>query len=52
MVLFFTFPPVEHLTLSVLALSSRFDGQACWLVGSCSPVLSVLALSSRFDGQT
>ena len=26
MVLFFTFPPVEHLAVSVLALSSRFDG--------------------------
>ena len=27
MVSFCTFPPVEHLALSVLALSSRFDGQ-------------------------
>ena len=42
--------PVQW-TLSVLALSSRFDGQ----IGSVRPRwpgyhLSVLALSSRFDG--
>ena len=38
-------------TLSVLALSSRFDGPSQLHVYFWpSPVLSVLALSSRFDG--
>ena len=37
--------------LSVLALSSRFDGR-CGLTGIVPPaLLSVLALSSRFDGR-
>ena len=36
--------------LSVLALSSRFDGQTIRPCAICSQKLSVLALSSRFDG--
>ena len=43
-------PTPSSPLLSVLALSSRFDGQnaerQCWP----DPTLSVLALSSRFDG--
>ena len=37
--------------LSVLALSSRFDGPACYTGTASCPTLSVLALSSRFDGR-
>ena len=37
--------------LSVLALSSRFDGLPVYLLKSRDVKLSVLALSSRFDGQ-
>ena len=36
-------------SLSVLALSSRFDGRRCCLIARAD-ALSVLALSSRFDG--
>ena len=36
--------------LSVLALSSRFDGPACSTGTAYCQTLSVLALSSRFDG--
>ena len=36
--------------LSVLALSSRFDGLCCSLSVPGDARLSVLALSSRFDG--
>ena len=36
--------------LSVLALSSRFDGPQHWKKDNCIVRLSVLALSSRFDG--
>ena len=36
--------------LSVLALSSRFDGRSQAANGPCRRELSVLALSSRFDG--
>ena len=38
------------VSLSVLALSSRFDGPESVEGGGFVPVLSVLALSSRFDG--
>ena len=42
----------RYSSLSVLALSSRFDGQRLNLVDRViSRPLSVLALSSRFDGQ-
>ena len=37
--------------LSVLALSSRFDGRGDTPTQGCSGLLSVLALSSRFDGR-
>ena len=37
--------------LSVLALSSRFDGLAVSVAVAVAVVLSVLALSSRFDGR-
>ena len=37
--------------LSVLALSSRFDGRVCTSKSQRPDPLSVLALSSRFDGQ-
>ena len=38
-------------SLSVLALSSRFDGRFYLLnIPAALPSLSVLALSSRFDG--
>ena len=40
-------PPTQ---LSVLALSSRFDGRRALDTSGASRVLSVLALSSRFDG--
>ena len=36
--------------VSVLALSSRFDGQVAQFVYGFSVRVSVLALSSRFDG--
>ena len=36
--------------LSVLALSSRFDGRELIFAVHCPLQLSVLALSSRFDG--
>ena len=36
--------------LSVLALSSRFDGREPVAAGESVRTLSVLALSSRFDG--
>ena len=45
-------PVIGSLVLSVLALSSRFDGRANRLQRRCTPALSVLALSSRFDGHT
>ena len=38
------------LVLSVLALSSRFDGRVRFLRFTVNFELSVLALSSRFDG--
>ena len=38
--------------LSVLALSSRFDGLFTTRLRACDENLSVLALSSRFDGPT
>ena len=38
--------------LSVLALSSRFDGRPQPPAGRCPARLSVLALSSRFDGHS
>ena len=38
------------IPLSVLALSSRFDGPAQFFVHVIPVGLSVLALSSRFDG--
>ena len=38
-------------SLSVLALSSRFDGRGLQVRIQSLPALSVLALSSRFDGQ-
>ena len=41
--------PMEA-TLSVLALSSRFDGPIFSIFYSVPEELSVLALSSRFDG--
>ena len=37
--------------LSVLALSSRFDGLRTILLRGADGTLSVLALSSRFDGR-
>ena len=38
--------------LSVLALSSRFDGRRSIVAnGQLATILSVLALSSRFDGR-
>ena len=42
--------PVAGMLLSVLALSSRFDGPLVPFVVLVSAPLSVLALSSRFDG--
>ena len=44
-----TFRPGVHL--SVLALSSRFDGPRKELEALLTQELSVLALSSRFDGR-
>ena len=41
---------VRHHILSVLALSSRFDGRIGLRTLSMCFSLSVLALSSRFDG--
>ena len=43
--------PTESLALSVLALSSRFDGHHFDLGLCIVQLLSVLALSSRFDGR-
>ena len=37
-------------SLSVLALSSRFDGPTLYMRVDTNVTLSVLALSSRFDG--
>ena len=37
--------------VSVLALSSRFDGRMACLSPSAARLVSVLALSSRFDGR-
>ena len=37
--------------LSVLALSSRFDGHPNGSMNPLADILSVLALSSRFDGR-
>ena len=42
----------REYALSVLALSSRFDGPKRMLYELLILFLSVLALSSRFDGQT
>ena len=39
------------ISLSVLALSSRFDGRLFFLLSPRTLKLSVLALSSRFDGR-
>ena len=39
------------ISLSVLALSSRFDGLVCPAARHAAASLSVLALSSRFDGR-
>ena len=44
-------PANPQSTLSVLALSSRFDGQFCNILSFPNSGLSVLALSSRFDGR-
>ena len=41
----------DVVQLSVLALSSRFDGRFQKSIISAVGKLSVLALSSRFDGQ-
>ena len=41
----------QQETLSVLALSSRFDGRELQAAVDAITGLSVLALSSRFDGQ-
>ena len=41
---------IHSSTLSVLALSSRFDGPFCPEPKKWKQALSVLALSSRFDG--
>ena len=41
---------IARLSLSVLALSSRFDGQLAAARRRNRRHLSVLALSSRFDG--
>ena len=40
----------QFFALSVLALSSRFDGRTPLILTVRSACLSVLALSSRFDG--
>ena len=45
-----TFFPASN-SLSVLALSSRFDGQGGVVKMQENIILSVLALSSRFDGR-
>ena len=42
--------PWMYAVLSVLALSSRFDGRSRWTNTRSGNPLSVLALSSRFDG--
>ena len=42
---------LSFICLSVLALSSRFDGLSCYVMARLQFFLSVLALSSRFDGQ-
>ena len=41
---------IEDTSLSVLALSSRFDGPTALSRVTMDDILSVLALSSRFDG--
>ena len=52
MVIFSSSASMAATVLSVLALSSRFDGPRCAdYVWNCV-CLSVLALSSRFDGQS
>ena len=43
-------PIATSALLSVLALSSRFDGRNCRREPTHTKYLSVLALSSRFDG--
>ena len=43
---------IEPFGLSVLALSSRFDGHEDGLIQLFDKLLSVLALSSRFDGRS
>ena len=50
MVLFLNEQGHELPPLSVLALSSRFDGRGCCAMLRRRLCLSVLALSSRFDG--
>ena len=45
------FAMLSFFHLSVLALSSRFDGPLPAAAEIPLPCLSVLALSSRFDGQ-
>ena len=45
-----TTPSSISFKLSVLALSSRFDGPVSARLVSARLLLSVLALSSRFDG--
>ena len=42
---------LSSICLSVLALSSRFDGPSAMAALGATAGLSVLALSSRFDGQ-
>ena len=44
-------PVAVDVSLSVLALSSRFDGPGARDAGDARSDLSVLALSSRFDGR-
>ena len=52
MVILLIYAPSADRSLSVLALSSRFDGQNDSVPTDVLPNLSVLALSSRFDGPT
>ena len=52
MVFWFMSVLLFFLGLSVLALSSRFDGRWVYVNPPAGGRLSVLALSSRFDGHT
>ena len=52
MVVFWKWQSRHRVCLSVLALSSRFDGRASlYSTAGTKSILSVLALSSRFDGR-